>query len=120
MKSTFRFLYFVIIFLFAACWIVSVHAASESSSCTSYYTAYQSAIEIYNAALEAAQRAEVAYLEAIPGSYPIPSNLQHLQEEYESDPEGFIKKWKECAVEPCRRCVYFADSPSFSRAHSLR
>ena len=95
MKSKLRFLCFVMIFLFAACSIVYVHAASETSPCTSYSRAYQSAFAAYNAALLAVQRAEVLYLEALPGSYPIPSNLKHLQEEYKSNPEAFIKKWKD-------------------------
>ena len=95
MKSKLRFLCFVMIFLFAACWIGSVYAATETSPCTSYYTAYQSAVDVYYTALLAVQRAEVAYREALPGSYPIPSNLKHLVKEYKSDPEGFLKKWKE-------------------------
>ena len=95
MKATLSFLCFLMIFLSSACWIVSVPAAPESSSCADYLTAYLSAVDAYNTALEAAQRAEIAYLEAIPGSYPIPSNLKHLVDEYDSDPEAFIKKWKE-------------------------
>ncbi len=95
MKSKLRFLCFVMIFLFAACWIGSVYAATESSPCTSYFTAYLSAFDAYNAALLASQKAEILYLAALPGSYPIPSNLQHLADEYKKDPESFIKKWKE-------------------------
>lgn len=95
MKSTFHFLCFFMIFLSAACWIVPVHAASESSLCTSYFTAYQSALDAYNTALEALQKAEVLYRKAIPGSFPIPSNLQHLAEEYDSDPDSFFETLKE-------------------------
>ena len=91
MKSKFCFLCFVMIFLSAACWIVSVHAATESSPCTKYYTAYQNAVAAYNTALEAVQRAEILYRKAIPGSFPIPSNLKHLEEEYKSDPDAFFK-----------------------------
>lgn len=95
MKSKFYFLYFFMIFLSAVCLIVSGHAATESSPCTSYYTAYQNAVVAYNTALEAVQKAEILYRKAIPGSFPIPSNLKHLEKEYNSDPDAFLKKVKE-------------------------
>ena len=101
MKSPLCFLCFVMIFLSSACWIVSVHAASETSPCTSYDTAYKSAVDAYSIALEAVQKAEVLYRKAIPGSFPIPSNLKHLAEEYDSEPDAFFNKLKEgMAVHP--------------------
>lgn len=89
-KTTFIFLCLVLVLLSIG--VFDVHA---SSACVSYYTAYQGAVDAYKTALEALQRAEVLYRKAIPGSFPIPSNLKHLEEEYNADPDAFFKKVKE-------------------------
>ena len=90
MKSPLCFLCFAMIFLSSACWIVSVHAASKTSPCTSYYTAYQSVVDAYNTALEKMQRIQVAIAKVLPGQ-SVPDELKHLEDEYDSDPTGFYK-----------------------------
>ena len=89
-KRTFIFFCFLMIFLSSVCWIVSVHAASESSSCTDYYSAYESAVVAYNTALETLQSVQVAVSKATPYS-SVPAELKHLEDEYDSDPNGFYK-----------------------------
>lgn len=89
-KSTFRFLCFVMIFFSLACWIVSAHAASESSPCTSYLSAYLSAVEALESARETRDAVRVAVIKATPYA-SVPTELQDLEDEYDSDPDGFYK-----------------------------
>ena len=75
MKATLSFLCFLMIFLSSACWIVSVPAAPESSSCADYLTAYLSAVDALESARETRDGVRVAVLKATPYS-SVPDELK--------------------------------------------
>ena len=66
---------------------LNVHA---NSACADYYGAYQSAVDAHNLAREAYHRVQLAVSKKIPPFIANPE-LQHLENEYDSDPTGFYK-----------------------------
>ena len=67
--------------------LLNVHA---NPSCTSYYSTYVSKVEVHNSKREAYHRVQVAIAKKIP-PFIAPLELKHLEDEYDSDPNGFYK-----------------------------
>ena len=87
-KTTFRLLCLTQMVLLSIS-MLDVHAASESSSCTDYYSAYQSAVDAYNTTNETLQSVNVVVAKKT--GVNVPDEWKHLEDEYDSDPNGFYK-----------------------------
>ena len=67
--------------------LLNVHA---NSSCTGAYSIYMAKVEVHNSKREATHRVRVAVIKGTPYRI-VPSELKHLENEYNSDPDGFYK-----------------------------
>ena len=61
-----------------------------NSSCTNYYSTYLAKVEVHNSKREAYHRVQVAVIKATPYA-SVPPEWKHLENEYNSDPDGFYK-----------------------------
>jgi hypothetical protein len=89
MKSTVSFLCFLMILFSSACFMDGHAAEIHTSSCTDYLTSYLSAVEAFNSANETLQSVNVAVAKAT--GVNVPPEYKHLEDQYNSDPNGFYK-----------------------------
>ena len=67
--------------------LLNVHA---NSSCTSAYSTYLAKVDVHNSKREAYHRVQVAVTKKLP-PFIAPAELKHLEDEYDSDPNGFYR-----------------------------
>lgn len=90
-KTTFSLLFFVLLLLSIG--LCDIHAASETSPCTSYLTDYLNKVSVFETARDTLRRAHVARAKSI--KQDVPPDYKELEDEYDSNQEAFFDKLKD-------------------------